>query len=498
MLFHTADGVFACNNRCPHEGYPLSEGHVDRACILTCQWHNWKFDLRSGENRLGGDRLRVYPVAVRDGAVWLDLSDPPFEVRYAQVLAHLREAFDDDDYQRMARELARLQRLGADAVDAVTDAAVRSHDRLEFGWTHAYAGTADWLRLHDERAHDPEARLACLLESVSHMARDVLREPRFPYAAERVAYDEDAFVHAVEEENEARAVSMLRGALHAGLGFAGIERGLTRAALAHYNDFGHSLIYVVKAGSLIHRLGARVAEPLLVALARSLVYATREDEIPEFRGYAAALGRWGTREAEAAPDPRAWRGLGIDAALERTLESAGAEPQRLYAALLGVNAENMLRFDTRRQDAVHIPVSDNVGWLDFTHAITFASAVRRQCSRFPDLWPQGLLQMACFSGRNARYTRQETEPEPWRVDGIEAFMQDSLEALFDHGHGEPIVSVHRLKTVLAVRDELAAGVPPAVAESLAAALNRFLHSPLKRKHVRRTVHQAVQFVSRED
>ena len=29
-LFATPDGVLACNNRCPHEGYPLSEGTLDR------------------------------------------------------------------------------------------------------------------------------------------------------------------------------------------------------------------------------------------------------------------------------------------------------------------------------------------------------------------------------------------------------------------------------------------------------------------------------------
>ncbi|MFC1681609.1 Rieske (2Fe-2S) protein [Pseudomonadota bacterium] len=56
-LFHTKQGLFACNNRCPHEGYPLKEGSVDRSCVLTCNWHNWKFNLATGENLYGGDRL---------------------------------------------------------------------------------------------------------------------------------------------------------------------------------------------------------------------------------------------------------------------------------------------------------------------------------------------------------------------------------------------------------------------------------------------------------
>ena len=47
-LFDTPQGVFACNNRCPHEGYPLREGTLDEQCRLTCNWHNWKFDLKTG------------------------------------------------------------------------------------------------------------------------------------------------------------------------------------------------------------------------------------------------------------------------------------------------------------------------------------------------------------------------------------------------------------------------------------------------------------------
>ena len=49
LLLHTPSGVFAVANRCPHEGYPLSEGMLGDGCVLTCNWHNWKFDLESGK-----------------------------------------------------------------------------------------------------------------------------------------------------------------------------------------------------------------------------------------------------------------------------------------------------------------------------------------------------------------------------------------------------------------------------------------------------------------
>mgnify|MGYP002037594384 FL=1 len=39
-LFHSPKGVYACNNRCPHEGYPLSQGTLAEGCVPTCNWHN--------------------------------------------------------------------------------------------------------------------------------------------------------------------------------------------------------------------------------------------------------------------------------------------------------------------------------------------------------------------------------------------------------------------------------------------------------------------------
>ena len=496
-LFHTPRGVLACNNRCPHEGYPLREGSLDERCILTCNWHNWKFDLRSGRNLYGGEGLRTYPVEVRDGEVWIDLVDPPVAERRVQILASLAEASEDNAYERMARELARLHRLGADPLDALREAIHRSFERMEFGWTHAYAGAADWITLYDENKGDDETRLACVLESIAHIADDVLRESRHPFPDGVRPWDEEVFVAAVEDEDQDAAVAALRGGLAEGLGFADFERGLSRAALAHYNDFGHSLIYVTKAGRLIERLGSGVAEPLLLSLVRGLVFAPREDLIPEYRGYAKALVRWGRGTNGADPAPADWRGLGIDKALARAVASSAASPLRLFHALLGANARNLLAFDAEHQDRVRIPVDDNVGWLSFTHGITFANAVRLQCSRFPELWPRALLQMACFSGRNAPYTAGDGDGdgESWQVEDIDAFLEAAVEGLYDHGAGEFIVSVHLLKTVLAAREELQAGPPPDVANLLSAGLNRFLHARLKRRQVRRSVYQAMKFVA---
>ena len=96
-LFETPQGIFACNNRCPHEGYPLREGTLDDQCRLTCNWHNWKFDLKTGDNAFGGDRLRTYPVELRGDEVWIDVAEPAFEERRAELMENLREAFNDNE-----------------------------------------------------------------------------------------------------------------------------------------------------------------------------------------------------------------------------------------------------------------------------------------------------------------------------------------------------------------------------------------------------------------
>ncbi len=46
-LFNVGGEYYAIDNVCLHRGGPLSEGTVGR-CIVTCPWHGWQFDLRSG------------------------------------------------------------------------------------------------------------------------------------------------------------------------------------------------------------------------------------------------------------------------------------------------------------------------------------------------------------------------------------------------------------------------------------------------------------------
>lgn len=498
-IIQKGERIFAIDNRCPHEGYPLSQGTVNESCVLTCQWHNWKFDLNSGDCLVGQDNVRTYPTKQEDGDIWVDLSPLPPQVIFEQVSKSLQRALFKHDLGQIGRELARLHFNGLDPLSVIPQTLEWSHVFLEYGHTHAYAGLADWLTLYDENEGDMELQLTCLTEALEHIAFDVIRHEEYPYSEEVLAFSHEALKEAIEKEDEAVAIPLLRGALQAGLGIKELEKTLSEVALNHYNSFGHSLIYVMKTAQLVERLGKAVEQPLLLSLVRHLCYTTREDLIPDFDKYANYLDRlqWTSDTSLDSPVSALSEVTrhSIRQSMEWTVQAAAQHaPQNVHAKLLEACAQNMLEFDEQFDHIVHQRVKDNVGWLDFTHALTFGSAIRQQCEKFPDLWGKGVLQLACFHGRNLPYVKPVAF-ESWDVKEVDTFWQETKEKLRDHGLRVPILAVHLLKTSLAVKEETEA--TPGIAPMLLAALNRFLQSPIRQKHTRRLIFQGMQLVGKD-
>jgi nitrite reductase (NADH) small subunit len=63
-LFNIDGQITAIDGICPHQGGPLAEGVVE-GTIVTCPWHGWQFDVRTGQSTLGA-RIRqpVFEVKV--------------------------------------------------------------------------------------------------------------------------------------------------------------------------------------------------------------------------------------------------------------------------------------------------------------------------------------------------------------------------------------------------------------------------------------------------
>ncbi|WP_321389187.1 Rieske (2Fe-2S) protein [Emcibacter sp.] len=497
LILKKGDRVYAVNNRCPHQGYPLSEGHMSDDCRLTCNWHNWKFDLESGETVVGGDQLRSYPVRIEGNAILVDLAKPDRQAAQTRALDNLYACFHRYEYDRMGRELVRYKAAGGDYAKAVGEIIRRCHLKFEYGMNHAFAAAADWLELTEkyEQEGRNDAALVTALEAVSHFAWDSQRYDEFPFTEDVKPFDVEAFMAAIEQEEENEAIAMINGAVESGLSYDDLRPVLARAALAHYNDFGHSAIYTHKAGQLLERIGGEFLKPVLQCLVRELIYATREDIIPEFRAYGKNLESWNHEVQHSLSPDDVW-GKPVGRALE-LVSSSGMQVNDLYQLLFSVLVRNFLHFDTALASRTDNKITDNVDWLDFTHGLTFANAIRHLCTESPDLWPRALLQMACFAGRNVSYLDKQLDVDAWTVPDKEEFLTQAHEFLLDHGLPEPIIYCHILKTLMALEEEMQDFPDADWAEGGLAAFNRFLTIPVRRRHSLRTARQSLEFTARE-
>jgi nitrite reductase (NADH) small subunit len=68
-LAHVDGAFYATQNTCLHLRGPLGEGSL-AGCLLTCPWHGWQYDVRTGENDFDlAIRLRTYDVRIVDGEI---------------------------------------------------------------------------------------------------------------------------------------------------------------------------------------------------------------------------------------------------------------------------------------------------------------------------------------------------------------------------------------------------------------------------------------------
>src|SRR5712691_982705 len=156
-LFADGDEVRAVDNRCPHMGFPLHRGTLHDG-ILTCHWHHARFDVATGgtfdqwadvharfDVATGGtfdqwaDDLRVFPVELRDGEVWVDLA------QLGDLLAHRRARLHDGLERNLPLVIAKSV-IGL--VDGGAYPVEPFRIGLEFGAQYRAAGFGQGLTMH--------------------------------------------------------------------------------------------------------------------------------------------------------------------------------------------------------------------------------------------------------------------------------------------------------------------------------------------------------------
>lgn len=426
-VFADAEGrcLGAVDNRCPHEGYPLATGTVKDG-VLTCAWHNWKFRLPDGACQLGGEAVRAYPVRIEDGRVWIDVAEPPRDEVVRAAYASLAEAFDEDDWGHAARTVERLLAAGERITDIIGFGAEWSARHAPYGFDHGLAATADLLAMAELW---PDETGVVAIQALHLMVQPHLRRPErsFPAPTPRatVAGYRDQLRALVETENLAEAEALVLGALDADIPLPEVFDWITAVATDHFVDFGHGHIYTVKAEELLTQLEPTYARPIVTSLVTTLVYGTREDTLPYMRAFARRATELDPRlqaVATRAADPGAAFEVQalvttvldgtLDQALDAVIESleAGVAADRIALALGLAAAHRILRFDAS------IEANDDIseGWLDVTHSMTHADAVRESVLRHPSAEAlRGLLHSARFVQHLQPLDRSEGRPEAW-------------------------------------------------------------------------------------
>ncbi len=544
-VIRTADGVHAIDDRCPHEGYPLTQGTVE-GTELTCCYHNFKFDLRTGACGRG-ESVPTFATRTRDGRVQVFVPAPDPAAERAAAEKSLREGLFERRDGQIARDLVRLLQVGATPAELAVIGASYDADRAPWGCTHALPAAADVVPLC-ARYPGPQA-VRPLMQCFELSAEsNVRRAPRPRVEAIDPGPDpaaaEARYRAAMEAERIDEVEGLLRGALGRGWGRAELEPWLFGPPCAHFIGFGHSLIYAGKVFDLIEAAGGVAApgaqaESLLVGVALEQAHATRDDVLPAWRWWRAAMD-------EARPQLGAWWAA-CAPALDATVSSEAEGPvdEALVAALLGSDrraafdavagrlaegrldavvdglvlaaAERVRRFDP----ALDRDESVQDGWLDVTHLFTFAQAIRVAIDRHrrPEILAV-TLQAARMIQNAGVLDRAEPAPvAPAKGElaelkaAVDARDPDRAEALargwIDDGRAlgplrvffedlglhdaltRPIVVVHLIKTTVAAFVEQARR--PADPRPVAA-IARLAASPIRERFIGLRIHEAVRFI----
>jgi nitrite reductase/ring-hydroxylating ferredoxin subunit len=389
------DAVHALDDRCPHQGYPLSQGEV-RGGVLTCAWHNWKFELASGACAFGGEAVRRYPTRVEDGRVHLDAAvDRGAETR--RLVGSLRAALRRDETARALREGLRLGAVGLPPGDgpglgtlgtAFEVLALDGAERAEYGFDHGLAVLADLCAWAERGLVTPEEAFVLGAHAVAEPNLRLPARGGAPALARMTEADDrhaEPVLAALVGERRDEAESRVRAICESRGPDAAIDALLPFVA-THVLDYGHGAIFLAKALELSRRFPVAAVE-LFGAVTCQLAWATAETSLPPFGATRAALARLGGMALSAAPlpDRAAFEAAVLTGEREAVAAAvahlaAGVDPVALLRAVAHAAAQRVRRYDA----AWDARLDAEVGVLDVTHTVTYAEAALALTTGRPD------------------------------------------------------------------------------------------------------------------
>src|SRR5262245_50384013 len=414
----------------------------------------------------------------------------------------MRQAIEEYRVGQIARDTVRLLRASADPGELVWEPVAFGAPRAEFGWGHAIASAVDCLAIADGLTRDDRA--LPVVQALAGVAETEIRRPPRPQPRPVRQLPRDpgtAFRAAVEAEAPEEAEALVLAAIDGGIECDELRRWFVSAVSDHHLAYGHLAIYTQKAFELLDRLGWDRAATVLPHLVPTLVWATREDRLPYMRPFRRALGGLELARLAELPADSGWEDEGgalRDALLGRDRVApltamvdalhAGAGAEGVLSAVSRAVGERLLGYDLRVEFDPH----EDFGWLDITHGLTHANAVRWAWREQPG---PDTLRMVAWAVFLAWYTGRAKTPAAAEAaapaDPVEPVPDCLDRAALEDRAGSFIVAVHHVKTARAARHEAAAS-----GSSLPlAGTARFIASPIVDRFVRTNVTRAVDLLS---
>ena len=451
LVIYDRGRVFALDNLCPHWNLSLEGGSVEDG-ILTCPWHQARFDLESGRTfDLWADDVPICPFEVRNGEVWVKTT-----FGHADPAAHWRQRLADGLAHDLDFVIAKAVRgqLAADipAADIVRQVAlfgVQNRDGWGVGLTILTA-LANLLPMLPE----DETYLA-LLHGARQVAADCDGAPRRDRAPLASRPDPTALKRwlrrwTIVRDREAAERTLLT-AIAAGAAPAVLADVLLAAATERaFADTGHALDVINKAFECLDLIGWEHAAAVLPTVVGQMVAARGAEESMAWRQpvdlvalcedaagqlpdlFAAARGAHGasqTRVTRASgwSDHAALAGemLGDDPA--RIVDAimaairAGAAPADLGRSLVYGAALRVARFGNTNKHA---------DWETAHHVFTYANAVHQMIERIGTADSDGRVSAVrgVLHGAMALYLARYLNVAPARIPGEDGEPLDDLPA----------------------------------------------------------------------
>jgi nitrite reductase/ring-hydroxylating ferredoxin subunit len=396
-LLKSEGRIRAIDNRCPHMGYPMSEGTLTNG-IVICDWHHARFDAASGCTfDPWADDLAVFPVDVRDGEIHVGVNGADAG-RVAHWQRRLREGMEQNIPLIIAKGAIALQDAGAPTRDTVETGALYGTLYRRAGWGSGLTILSAMARVLDDL--DEQEQVLALYHGMTHVSRETSGSaPRIrlePLDTEEHSIErlKEWFRYFIEVRNADGAERTVLTAVRQGATPREVCDMMAAAATDHFfRDGGHTLDFINKAFELLELLGWDKAEEVLPSLVGGLSASGRSEEQNRWRSpvdIRAALEATFEEldDLVAAGDGRDWpRGaadiltktlLGDDpVAIIEELKgaiSAGAEITQLTQTLAYAASLRIAQFHTKNEQG---------DWIAVLHTYTAANALHQCAKRAP-------------------------------------------------------------------------------------------------------------------